>query len=85
MRTKKKSKKVDENYRDPDVTYALTNSKSRTLADAMKEGKVEPISDEEIAGLLQKPDWICAGITSVVLRMLKRFEVESLAGKSKVS
>jgi len=72
----KKKKAPKEDVRDPDVTYALTNSKSKTLRDELNEVPTDPISDTELQNLLDKPSWIWGGVLQPVMRIFKRFVVK---------
>ena len=76
---KRKKVAVDEDnvldpVRDPTISYAITNSPSKTLAYTIKETPEKPITDEELKNLLAKPDWIWAGMLGPVLRIFARLE-----------
>ena len=80
---KKKAEKEVDLKDDPSVTYALRPSKIRTTADAAKEIPQSPITDEELEVVWARPDWIWGGVTPLVLKILKRLEIE-IAKNSKI-
>lgn len=77
---KKKSVVVDEDARDPGVSYAIpAHPTTKTFADAIAEcaEAQKPITDAELESLLKKPDWIWAGMFVSVAKMVARIKGDS--------
>jgi len=83
--SKNKKTKVEEDVRDPNVTYAITNTPGRTLADTIRDSPEPPMSDEELDRLKKKPDWIWAGMLGPAMRLIARLDIERAKPKARLS